>query len=119
MAPYRPEKLSRVDFTFDYQINALDFDEDSFVTLASKNAQFREERRLQTFRFGAGDLLLRIYDKCDEIKEQSDKVWFYRLWGVTDNVWRIEWQTRKEILKRFGKPVATPYRHIMDIFQTE
>lgn len=37
-----------------------------------------------------------------EIEEQSHKTWFYKLWGETENVWRIEWQIRKDVLKRFG-----------------
>ncbi|WP_246590896.1 hypothetical protein [Georgfuchsia toluolica] len=102
LMPYRPEKLSRVDMTFDYQIDPIDFDEDCFVSQANKDAQHRKDGRVQTFRFGAGDLVLRVYNKCDEIEEKSAKSWFYALWGVEKNVWRIEWQTRKELLKHFG-----------------
>lgn len=46
--------------------------------------------------------MLRIYNKIAEIAEQSGKSWFFELWGATENVWRIEWQVRKDILKRFG-----------------
>jgi hypothetical protein len=34
-----------------------------------------------------------------EIKQKSDKVWFYTLWGQDNDVWRIEWQVRKSVLK--------------------
>ena len=99
----RDEGLSRVDFAFDFELPALDFDEDCFVTLASKDAQHRKDRQVQTFRFGQGDIVLRVYDKSAEIRESSDKTWFYPLWGgVTDNVWRVEFQVRKELLKRFS-----------------
>jgi len=37
-----------------------------------------------------------------EIKQNSHKDWFFDLWGVKENVWRIEWQVRKDTLKRFG-----------------
>lgn len=57
---------------------------------------------MQTFKFGESDIVLRIYDKVAEIEEQSGKSWFFELWGVAENVWRIEWQTRKDTLKRFG-----------------
>lgn len=103
LVPGRPEGLSRVDFAFDFHLPTIDFDEDSFVTQASKDAQHRKDRRVQTFRFGEGDIVLRIYDKSAEIREASAKTWFHTLWGgVVDNVWRIEFQVRKEVLKRFG-----------------
>lgn len=102
MEAYQPERLSRIDFTFDYQVPAIDFDEDSFVSQATKDNQHRKNRKVQTFRFGEGTLVLRIYNKVDEIAESSAKTWFFDLWGCRENVWRIEWQVRKEWLRRFG-----------------
>lgn len=102
MSVFQDERLSRVDFTFDYQIQAIDFDEDSFVSLSSKDNQHRKDRKVQTFRFGEGDLVLRVYNKIDEINETSKKTWFFDLWGCDEKVWRIEWQVRKEWLRRFG-----------------
>jgi hypothetical protein len=99
--PYRDESLSRVDFSFDYHLPIVDFDEDSFVSRSSKDSQYREDGKLQTFSFGKGDVVLRVYDKVAEIRQQSDKVWFYLLWEQDENVWRIEWQIRKPVLKRF------------------
>lgn len=101
-APYRAERLSRVDFTFDYALPVLDFDEESFVSQAQKDNKHRKNGRAQTFRLGEGPLVLRMYDKCAEIAEKSAKTWFFDLWGCTENVWRIEWQARKEWLRRFG-----------------
>ena len=99
----RPEGLSRCDFVFDFHLENIDFDEDSFVTLADKDNQHRKNRKIQTFSFGTGDIVLRVYNKTDEIKEASQKTWFFPLWGgLTENVWRVEWQVRKETLKRFG-----------------
>ncbi|MDC7704996.1 phage/plasmid replication domain-containing protein [Vogesella indigofera] len=98
----KPPSLSRVDFTFDYFLPSRDFDLNSFVTLAGKDSQYRENGKEQTFAFGKGDVMLRVYDKIAEIAQQSDKVWFFPLWGVEQGVWRIEWQVRKTILKRFG-----------------
>ena len=34
MMPYLPERLSRVDYAFDYYLPEIDFDEDSFVSVA-------------------------------------------------------------------------------------
>jgi len=98
----RPESLSRVDFTFDYSVPYVDFDEDSFVSLSSKDATHREHGKAQTFQLGRDDIVLRVYDKIAEIKQQSNKVWFFELWGQETDVWRIEWQTRKDILRRFS-----------------
>lgn len=101
-ATFQPELLSRVDFTFDYRVDEIDFDEDSFVTAFSKDNQHRKNRKVQTFRFGEGELVLRIYNKVAEIQEKSAKTWFYDLWGCDQNVWRIEWQVRKDWLRTFG-----------------
>ena len=50
--------------------------------------------RTEKFRlsFGESEIKLRIYDKCDEINEKSSKSWFFKLWGIERDVWRIEWQ---------------------------
>lgn len=99
MVPYRTEKLSRVDFAFDYQIPDMDFDEDSFVTSAKKDNQHRKNGKIQTLKFGTDQIVLRIYNKTDEIEESSHKTWLYDLWGTDQNVWRIEWQVRKQFMK--------------------
>ena len=100
--PYKNESLSRIDFCFDYHLEKIDFDEDSFLSRSAKDSQFRENGKIQTFNFGKADIRLRVYNKIDEIKQKSAKAWFYKLWGQDKNVWRIEWQVRKLILKAFG-----------------
>lgn len=100
---YKPESLSRVDFTFDYALAEIDFDEDHFVSVSKKDNRFRKDQQIQTLQFGKGDVVLRIYDKIAEIEEQSHKTWFYDLWNTdSETVWRIEWQIRKAVLKRFS-----------------
>lgn len=99
---YQPERLSRVDFTFDYHLPEIDFDEDNFVSGFIKDNQHRKHGKVQTFRLGEGDLGLRLYNKCDEIQESSAKTWFYELWGMGKDVWRIEWQARKAWLRLVG-----------------
>lgn len=99
MTPYRPEKLSRVDFAFDYQIPEIDFDEDNFLTSARKDNQHRKNGKIQTLKFGTDQIVLRIYNKTDEIEEVSHKTWLYKIWNTDNNVWRIEWQVRKALLK--------------------
>jgi hypothetical protein len=99
----RSEGLSRCDFAFDFHLENIDFDEDSFVTAAEKDSQHRKNGKVQTFTFGRDDIVLRVYNKSAEIEESSGKYWLHLLWGEqTENVWRVEWQVRKETLKRFG-----------------
>lgn len=99
---YRPESLSRVDFTFDYELAKPDFNEDSVVSLSAKDNKYRDNGKLNGLVYGKGDVVLRIYDKVQEIAQQSHKDWFFQLWGVQEHVWRIEWQTRQNHLRRFG-----------------
>jgi len=102
-APARPEGLSRCDFAFDFHLPFVDFNEDNFITLAEKDSQHRKNRKVQTFTFGRDEIVLRVYNKSDEVNEASGKFWLHELWkGQTENVWRVEWQVRKDTLKRFG-----------------
>ncbi len=71
--PARKEGLSRCDFAFDFHLEDIDFDEDSFVTAADKDSQHRKHGKVQTFTFGRDEVVLRVYNKSDEIKEASGK----------------------------------------------
>lgn len=102
LVPFREETLSRIDFSFDYELSDLDFDENSFVSLSKKDTRYRKDSQLQTLQFGKGAVVLRVYDKVAEIDEQSNKHWFFDIWGIAENIWRIEWQVRKSILRRFA-----------------
>lgn len=98
-----PEAVSRVDWSFDYHLPVVDFDESDFVSVAAKDSKHREGGRIQTLTFGRGDIVLRVYDKIAEIEQQSHKTWLIALWGgVCEDVWRIEWQARKALLRQFG-----------------
>lgn len=100
---YKPESLSRVDFTFDYHLPVIDFDEDSVVSLSKKDNKYRDDGKINGLVYGKSDIVLRIYNKVLEIAEQSGKTWLFQLWGgISENVWRIEWQTRQAPLRRFG-----------------
>lgn len=98
----QPERLSRVDYAFDYHLPMIDFDENSFVSKATKDSQFRKDGKVQTFKFGTDNVVLRVYNKVDEINEQSQKTWLFKLWGMEQDVWRIEWQVRKDQLRKLG-----------------
>ncbi len=89
-----------------FDLPVVDFDEDHFLSKASKDSKHRGNGKPETFSFGRGDIMLRIYDKVKEIKQQSQKVWFYDLWQQKDDVWRIEIEARREFLKTHG--IYTP-----------
>lgn len=106
----RGEVIARADWSFDFDVPNIDFDENSFVSLASKDAKHRKDGKAQTFTFGTGDKVVRIYDKCAEIAEASGKTFFYLLWGQSEGVWRVEFQVRGEGLKASGiKTIADLY----------
>lgn len=98
----RPEVIGRSDWAFDFHVDAPDFTIDHFVSRAAKDAMYREHGKEQTFNFGRGHVVVRVYDKCAEIEQESGKSWFYELWGQRESVWRIEFQVRGERLKTAG-----------------
>lgn len=100
--PTKPERVSRVDFSFDYHLPVMDFELKGFVSRANKRSLHLENDYIQTFTIGQGDIVLRVYDKVAEVEQQSDKVWFFIRWGQDRDVWRIEWQVRKAVLREFG-----------------
>lgn len=98
----RPETLSRVDFSFDYEYLGPPPRNEDFASLSAKDTTHRKDGRNQTVTFGKSDVVMRMYNKVDEINEKSEKTWFFDLWGRSQNVWRVEWQVRKNVLRRFG-----------------
>jgi hypothetical protein len=98
----QPEVVGRADWAFDYHVPVVDFDWDDFVSRAKKDNAYRASGIVQTFQFGKGDIVVRVYDKVAEIEEKSGKVWFYDLWGRNSQAWRIEFQVRREALKARG-----------------
>ena len=98
----KPEVVARADWAFDYGLPSIDFELDHFRSRAAKSVVWHEYAKIQTFAFGVGNTVIRVYDKIAEIEQQSSKAWFYELWGQEEGVWRIEFQVRKERLKRGG-----------------
>ncbi len=73
LRPRRPERVSRADWAFDFHLPSADFIADDFVSRAAKDATHRDNRAEQTFTFGKGDVVVRVYDKVAEIEQQSGK----------------------------------------------
>lgn len=102
LKPFVPEVVSRADLSFDYDLPAMDFTADDFVGRAHDDAIYRRHRIVQTIKRGSGDVVVRVYNKVAEIEEESGKFWFYDLWGQDRNVWRIEFQMRRDRLRKAG-----------------
>lgn len=110
-------KLSRIDLCCDTDENPfIESDLKGFVTRAmSKNLEYDKAepdqenhygKRFSGFTIGRGNpLLCRIYNKSIEISK-SKKDWFKFIWVqngwmANNDVWRIEYQMRRKVLKQF------------------
>src|SRR5690606_9600381 len=76
------------------------------VSRAKSWRPYLDGEQLQTFYVGGNgsELQCRIYDKAIEIARDGAKSWFLDLWKLTElkDVWRIEFQIRRNVLKQFG-----------------
>jgi hypothetical protein len=106
-------KVSRIDMCADTEeISFCEYDIKGLCTRAkSRQKHFVDSinysgKSFSGFTIGRGDpLLARIYNKSLEIKS-SHKIWFKELWEKNDwdmetDVWRIEFQMRRKLLKEF------------------
>lgn len=105
-------KISRLDICCD--IDEISFKADDnkrIVTRARKkeimnvDSENYEGKIFSGFTIAKGSpLMCRIYNKTLEIKK-SNKIWFEDIWKQYnwngENVWRIEFQVRRKILKEF------------------
>jgi hypothetical protein len=99
------EKVSRVDLFADFLWSKPFKPQDinRFVTRARENTTYSKDHKVSGFSFGKGDIRARIYNKTLEA-HQSGKELVFDLWGVArdSEVWRVEFQLRREALKSFG-----------------
>ncbi len=102
-------KPSRCDLAADFRLSGpleLPFLLDHRVPQHVQHSHNMTGSSLETFYHGAkkSPIQLRIYDKALEVFKGGTKLWFYDLWGATpaDQVWRVEYQLRRESLKQFG-----------------
>lgn len=98
----KPESVNRADWAFDFHLPVIDFTEEHFASRARKDNKWRQSGKVQTFQLGTGDTVIRVYDKVAEIEQASDKAWFHDLWEQSAEVWRIEFQVRRERLRAAG-----------------
>lgn len=100
--------ISRVDIYVDF-VTDVEFPlivDPQWVTQARRIDRYRIGGVFTGWSFGKGDLSARLYNKSQEVKA-SGKDWFREYWrragwdGETE-VWRLEFQFRRERLKSFG-----------------
>lgn len=112
-------RVSRLDVCFDTdEISFCPEDKQKFVTRAKKIDMHYIEEKMKIdsehyngniftgFVVGRGSpLSCRIYNKTLEVKKS--KTWFYKIWesynwNSENNVWRIEFQVRRKVLKELS-----------------
>ena len=100
-------QVSRVDLCSDFHIPgglSFDFLLNYRVSQSDSISQHMDGNTLETFYCAKPNhhTRLRIYDKSKEIIA-SKKPWFWEVWDIepTDNVWRIEYQLRREVLRAY------------------
>lgn len=103
-------RVSRLDLCIDVLLPSCLWSESLLnytVTRASYDNTRRNHQQLATIDIGKNHLKARIYDKPLEIQQQSNKTWFYDIWGLNEvpenkKIIRVEFQLRREILKELG-----------------
>jgi hypothetical protein len=103
-------QVSRADFCADFLIPgglSLDFLNEFRVCRSPHHRHYMNGDKLETYYIGAGGapIQARIYDKALEVRSEGIKMWFPEdVWKIRDcqDVWRPEFQVRREALKEFG-----------------
>lgn len=100
-------RLSRVDICRDFQGWVPGFEEMRRVTCPSGfRPVYPSADNPQTFQFGKGEVVVRLYDKTTEMVV-SNKEWMKTIWRTCEGydqdspVWRIEVQLRGQVLSDF------------------
>ena len=107
-------KVSRADLCADTdEVSFTPSDAKGFVTRAKSKSRHCVDddhfdgKVFSGFTIGRGQpMLARIYHKSLEVRK-SGKLWFYEVWGANgwegvDEVWRVEFQLRRGVLKEVG-----------------
>lgn len=97
---------TRIDVACDFQGWVPTFEEmRNVVCPAPFRPVYPNTERPETFQFGKGDIVVRVYDKTKEIAA-SHKEWWKVVWRTSrhfvkdEPVWRVEVQLRSEFLKQ-------------------
>lgn len=111
LGDFREHGLSRMDYAVDYQLWVPTYDEMRSVVCKSRyRPVFPNIENPETFYFGQGDKMLRVYDKSRQAVARNKPFWFAvfdecESYDHTLPVWRCECQVRRQLLRELG--VAT------------
>ncbi len=107
-------KPSRVDVCMDFHAPggvSQDFLDRFLCTDAHADVQHRVHREPTGFGIGSrsSPICVRLYDKTREIHEQSEKWWFWDVWGVElrKDVWRLEFELKRPFLHSVSPSIDT------------
>lgn len=102
-------KISRCDLYADFRIPcglSLEFLNYYKVGKSKHTSQFLNGDLLETYYVGqkSSPIQLRVYNKSEEIKKKGTEERWKIVWFTddTEDVWRIEAQIRRQVLKDFG-----------------
>lgn len=105
---YKDEpRVSRIDMCLDlYTTNGFNFEDikiNQWKTKASQIKTFYDNKKCSGFSIGKGNISARIYNKLLEIqvsrKEYLLPLWLENGWNGQQDVWRVEFQFRREFLQ--------------------
>jgi hypothetical protein len=111
--------LSRLDLAVDFQgFEPTLAEMEAVVCSASFRPVYPNLKKPETFQFGKGDIVVRIYNKTKELAK-SGKTWLEAVWyehpdyDPTEAVWRFEVQYRRKMLKQLCcTQVADAFAHL-------
>ena len=103
-----PRNVSRIDVAVDFQGWVPTFDEMRNVVCKTEfRPVYPSVDKPQTFQFGKGDIVVRLYDKTQQARD-CDKKWWVLVWRLCRGfdpilpVWRAEVQVRGQVLRELG-----------------
>jgi len=98
--------VSRLDICVDFMtdVTLSKFTENDWVTRAKSFSRYSENGNFTGWSIGRGQLMARLYDKTAECiksgKEFFYDVWSPNGWEFRDQVWRLEFQFKRETLNQ-------------------
>ncbi len=100
--------VSRLDLCVDFltKANLSEVTDMQWVTRAKMFSRHSEGDQFTGWSIGRGGMMARLYDKTKECTK-SNKSYFYPIWEANgweldDQVWRLEFQFRREVLNEFN-----------------